>query len=91
MLTAFVISGIYAGLAGALLAITDPLASAERMQWTALSEMVLMTTIGGVGTIFGPPLGVILIKYFENIFSSFNDKLLAETFSFFPEIFVKQS
>ena len=91
MLTAFVISGIYAGLAGALLAITDPLAGAERMQWTASGEVVLVTIIGGVGTIFGLPLGVILIKYFENIFSSFNDKLLAETFSFFPEIFVKQS
>lgn len=34
-LAAFVISGMYAGLAGALLAITDPLAGAERMQWTA--------------------------------------------------------
>ena len=34
-LTAFVISGMYAGLAGALFAITDPLAGTERMQWTA--------------------------------------------------------
>ncbi len=34
-LTALVISGMYAGLTGALLAVTDPLAGAERMQWTA--------------------------------------------------------
>ncbi|MEL0046149.1 MAG: branched-chain amino acid ABC transporter permease [Deltaproteobacteria bacterium] len=89
MLTAFVISGMYAGLAGALLAVTDPLAGAERMQWTASGEVVLMTIIGGVGTLFGPLLGVVLIKYFENIFSSFNDQLLTETFGFLPEIFVK--
>jgi len=53
MLTAFVISGMYAGLAGALLAVTDPLAGAERMQWTASGEVVLMTIIGGVGTLWG--------------------------------------
>ena len=35
MLTAFIISGMYAGLAGGLLAAMDPLAGAERMQWTA--------------------------------------------------------
>ncbi|MCB1513173.1 MAG: branched-chain amino acid ABC transporter permease, partial [Hyphomicrobiaceae bacterium] len=42
LLTAFVISGMYAGLAGALMATTDPLAGAERMQWTASGEVVLM-------------------------------------------------
>jgi len=47
LLTAFVISGMYAGLAGALLAVTDPLAGAERMQWTASGEIVLMTILGG--------------------------------------------
>jgi ABC-type branched-subunit amino acid transport system permease subunit len=34
-----------------------------------------MTIIGGVGTLFGPLLVVVLIKYFENIFSSFNYQL----------------
>ena len=33
LLAAFVISGMYAGLAGSLMAVTDPLAGAERMQW----------------------------------------------------------
>ena len=40
MLTAFVISGMYAGLAGALLAVTDPIAGAKRMQRTASGEVV---------------------------------------------------
>lgn len=84
-LTAFVISGMYAGLAGALLAVTDPLAGAERMQWTASGEVVLMTILGGVGTLVGPVIGAWLIKYFENIFSSFNEGILSRFFDFIPD------
>ena len=83
-LTAFVISGMYAGLAGSLLAITDPLAGAERMQWTASGEVVLMTILGGVGTLIGPVIGAWLIKYFENIFSAFNESVLHRFFGFLP-------
>ncbi|MBZ8132814.1 branched-chain amino acid ABC transporter permease [Afifella sp. IM 167] len=84
MLTIFVVSGMYSGLAGALLAITDPLAGAERMQWTASGEVVLMTILGGAGTISGPILGAGIIKYFENIFSALNDSALSSAFSFLP-------
>ncbi len=84
-LSAFVISGMYAGLAGGLMAITDPLAGAERMQWTASGEVVLMTILGGTGTLLGPVIGAGVIKYFENIFSSFNDGILMEAFSWLPE------
>lgn len=84
LLSAFVISGMYAGLAGALLAVTDPLAGAERMQWTASGEVVLMTILGGVGTLLGPVLGAAVIKYFENIFSAINDTVLEGIFSFLP-------
>jgi ABC-type branched-subunit amino acid transport system permease subunit len=85
-LAAFVISGMYAGLAGGLLAVTDPLAGAERMQWTASGEVVLMTILGGAGTLLGPIIGSAVIKYFENIFSSFNDGILLNAFSFLPEM-----
>jgi len=68
-LAAFVISGMYAGLAGGLMVAMDPLAGAERMQWTASGEVVLMTILGGAGTLLGPVLGAGVIKYFENIFS----------------------
>jgi ABC-type branched-subunit amino acid transport system permease subunit len=84
-LAAFVISGLYAGLAGALLACTDPLAGAERMQWTASGEVVLMTILGGMGTLLGPIIGAGVIKYFENIFSAFNESILMNAFSFLPE------
>ena len=85
LISAFVISGMFAGLAGALMVVTDPLAGAERMQWTASGEIVLMTILGGVGTLIGPLIGVGVIKYLENIFSSFNAQSLHDAFAFLPE------
>lgn len=85
LIAAFVISGMYAGLAGSLMAVTDPIAGAERMQWTASGEVVLMTILGGVGTLVGPVLGAGLIKYAEQKVSSWNEGILEGFFSFLPE------
>jgi len=85
LLSAFVISGMYAGLAGSVMVAIDPLAGAERMQWTASGEVVLMTILGGVGTLIGPMLGAAIIKYAENIFSALNNTELTQMFSFAPE------
>jgi len=84
-LAAFVISGMYAGLAGGLLSAMDPLAGAERMQWTASGEVVLMTILGGAGTMLGPVLGAGIIKYFENIFSKIDKTVLEGWFVALPE------
>ncbi len=86
-LAAFVISGMYAGLAGALMASMDPLAGAERMFWTASGEVVLMTILGGVGTLIGPVLGAGAIKYMENIISKINSEILHSWFAFLPDGF----
>jgi ABC-type branched-subunit amino acid transport system permease subunit len=75
---------MYAGLAGGLMAAMDPLAAPDRMQWTASGEVVLMTILGGAGTMLGPVLGAGFIKYFENIFSKINDHVLHDWFSIFP-------
>ena len=85
LLAAFIISGMYAGVAGGLMAVTDPLAGAERMQWTASGEVVLMTILGGVGTLIGPFIGAAIIKYFENIFSAYNTTNLNQVFDFLPD------
>ncbi|SEH68209.1 branched-chain amino acid ABC transporter permease [Paracoccus alkenifer] len=85
MLAAFVISGMFAGLAGGLLAVTDPIAGAERMRWTESGNIVLMTILGGVGTLIGPVIGAWVIKYFENIFSAINKNMLNATFDFLPD------
>ncbi len=84
-LAAFVISGMYAGLAGGLMASMDPLAGAERMQWTASGEIVLMTILGGTGTLLGPVMGAGFIKYFENIFSKINETVLHGWFAWMPD------
>ena len=84
-LAAFVISGMYAGLAGCLMAAVDPLAGAERMQWTASREVVLMTILGGIGTLVGPVIGAAVIKYAENIFSAIDKSVLVDLFSFLPD------
>ncbi|MCK0149252.1 branched-chain amino acid ABC transporter permease [Marivita sp. S6314] len=85
MLAAFVISGMYAGLAGGLMAAMDPLAGPERMFWTASGEVVLMTILGGVGTLIGPVLGAGAIKYMENIISKINSDILHSWFAFLPD------
>ena len=84
-LAAFVISGMYAGLAGGLMVAMDPLAGAERMIWTASGEVVLMTILGGAGTLIGPVLGAGMIKYLENILSKINKGVLEQWFAFMPD------
>ena len=85
MLAAFVISGMFAGLAGGLLSVTDPIAGAERMRWTESGNIVLMTILGGVGTLIGPVIGARVIEYFENIFSAINKNMLNAAFDFLPD------
>jgi len=84
-LAAFVISGMYAGLAGGLLVAMDTQVGPERMFWTASGEVVLMTILGGVGTLIGPVLGAGAIKYMENILSKVNKDILHEWFAFLPD------
>jgi len=84
-LAAFVISGMYAGLAGGLLVSMDSQAGAERMFWTASGEVVLMTILGGAGTLIGPVLGAGMIKYLENIVSKINETILNGWFEWMPD------
>ncbi|MGX9357171.1 branched-chain amino acid ABC transporter permease [Roseobacteraceae bacterium S113] len=84
-LAAFVISGMYAGLAGGLMVAMDTQVGPERMFWTASGEVVLMTILGGVGTLIGPVLGAGAIKYMENILSKINSDILHTWFAFLPD------
>ncbi|MCF6234610.1 MAG: branched-chain amino acid ABC transporter permease [Rhodobacteraceae bacterium] len=84
-LAAFVISGMYAGLAGGLMVAMDTQVGPERMFWTASGEVVMMTILGGAGTLIGPVLGAGLIKYMENIISKINASILHEWFYWLPD------
>ncbi len=60
-LVAFVLSATLAGLAGATKAIVLQLASLTDVNWPMSGEVVLMTLVGGLGTIFGPVVGAFVI------------------------------
>ena len=65
-LLAFVLSAALAGLAGAMKAIVFQLASLTDVHWSMSGEVVLMTLLGGLGTIFGPVVGAFIIIAMQN-------------------------
>jgi branched-chain amino acid transport system permease protein len=65
-LQAYVLSATLAGLAGATKAIVFQLASLTDAHWSMSGEVVLMTLLGGLGTIFGPAVGALVIVSMEN-------------------------
>ena len=64
-LAAFVLSATLAGLAGATKAIVFQLASLTDVHWSMSGEVVLMTLLGGLGTVFGPVAGAFVIMGME--------------------------
>ena len=65
-LLAFVLSASLAGLAGATKSLVFQLASLTDVHWTMSGEVVLMTLLGGLGTIFGPVAGALIVISMEN-------------------------
>ncbi|HUD26153.1 MAG TPA: branched-chain amino acid ABC transporter permease [Burkholderiaceae bacterium] len=66
-LLAFVISATLAGLAGATKSIVFQLASLTDAHWHMSGEVVLMTLLGGLGTVLGPSAGALVIVGLENV------------------------
>ncbi|HEX7002763.1 MAG TPA: branched-chain amino acid ABC transporter permease [Trueperaceae bacterium] len=67
---AFTISGIYGGLAGSLYAIYETYVPTESLRWTTSGEVIIMSVIGGLGTLFGPMIGAGIVLYLENVLSA---------------------
>ena len=65
-LVAFVLSATLAGLAGATKALVFQLASLTDVHWSMSGEVVLMTLLGGMGTVFGPIVGAAVIITMQN-------------------------
>jgi len=65
-LIAFVLSALLSGLAGGTKAIVFQLASLTDVHWTMSGEVVLMTLLGGLGTVFGPVAGAFIVVALEN-------------------------
>lgn len=68
-LVAFILSAALAGLAGATKSLAFGLATLTDVSWQMSGEVVLMTLLGGMGTIFGPALGAAIIVTMQNYLS----------------------
>ena len=68
-LIAFVVSGALAGTAGATKSLVFQLASLTDVHWSMSGEVVLMTLVGGLGTLFGPVVGAAVIVSMQNYLS----------------------
>ena len=65
-LLAYLLSATLSGLAGATKALVFQLASLTDVHWTMSGEVVLMTLVGGLGTVFGPVAGAVVVLAMEN-------------------------
>jgi branched-chain amino acid transport system permease protein len=65
-LVAFILSGTVAGVAGATKSMVFQLASLTDVHWSMSGEVVLMTLVGGLGTLFGPVFGAAVIVTMQN-------------------------
>lgn len=72
-LTAFVISGMGAGLAGALAANQTEFVSPGLMAWSTSGELMIMVILGGMGTLIGPIFGAIILLTLEEILAGITE------------------
>ncbi|WP_029003478.1 branched-chain amino acid ABC transporter permease [Azorhizobium doebereinerae] len=75
-LLAFVLSAALAGLAGATKAIVFQLASLTDVAWQMSGEVILMTLVGGMGTVLGPVVGAGIIVTMQNYLAGFGEWVL---------------
>src|SRR5699024_2740307 len=71
---AFVISGLYGGLAGTLATLHEAYVPAESLHWTASGDVIMMAVIGGLGTLIGPMLGAGIVLYLENVLPALTEQ-----------------
>jgi branched-chain amino acid transport system permease protein len=72
-LTAFVIAGMGAGLAGALMANYSKFVSPDMLHWTKSGDLMIMIILGGTGTLLGPALGAALLIGLETFLTSWTE------------------
>jgi branched-chain amino acid transport system permease protein len=70
-LMAFVLSTFLAGIAGGTKSLVFGIATLTDVHWTMSGEVVLITLLGGLGTIFGPVVGALILNAMENYLAQF--------------------
>jgi branched-chain amino acid transport system permease protein len=76
-ITVFVMSAALAGLGGGLKAMALQFATATDVHWMMSGEVILMTLVGGVGTVFGPVVGGFLVVTMQNYLASLGAWVMA--------------
>ena len=82
-LTAFVLSAALSGLAGGTKAMVVQVASLTDVAWQMSGEVVLMTLLGGMGTVFGPAVGATVIVTLQNYLNAFGSLVTIVTGAIF--------
>jgi branched-chain amino acid transport system permease protein len=72
-LVAFVLSAFLAGIAGGAKSQVFGIATLTDVHWSMSGEVVLMTLLGGIGTIFGPIMGALVFGALETYLAQFGD------------------
>jgi len=76
-LLSFTIAGAFAGLAGGLYAIFNSFISPDAIYWTSSGDILIMTMLGGAGTLIGPAIGAAVFLLMKNVVSSYSEHWLA--------------
>ncbi len=76
-LISFTIAGAIAGLAGGLYAIFNGFISSDAVYWTASGDILIMTMLGGAGTLIGPAVGTAIFLLMKNVASSYSEHWLS--------------
>ena len=76
-LLSFIVAGAFAGLAGGLYAIFNSFISPDAIYWTSSGDILIMTMLGGAGTLIGPAIGAGVFLQMKNVVSSYSDHWLA--------------
>jgi len=74
--TAFVLAGLFAGVAGVLYVYYNRFVSPDYIHVARSAEVLLMVILGGAGSLFGPALGAAVIVLLENIVSGYTERWL---------------
>jgi branched-chain amino acid transport system permease protein len=72
-LACFVIAGTMCGLAGVLLANHTDFISPAMMHWTRSGDLIIMAVLGGMGSVFGPVLGAVVLLVMEEVLSGITE------------------
>ena len=75
-IVAFVVSGFFSGIAGALFCMQIKYVALSYCHWSLSGEVIMMSLVGGIGSLYGPIIGAALVTVMQDFFSTIWDRWL---------------